>query len=675
MDNYTNLDLKKNELQKAALEPLPVAPLSPSVGQFYFDTTLKAIRIWDGVEWLSNADLPIASETVLGAIRGGERLTIDPDDGTLSADLQSDNNLTDALKEAILNIPNSIEEHNQSTLSHPYIQQLITQETTERMTADSSLSEAITTEVTRATSAENYLSTTKEDVSNKTTNISSTSTNTQYPTAKAVYEALQQVVPEGAVDESTTEYRVVRYNSKGLVIGGRKVTNEDIVNIDATKIGDGSITNTEFKYLDGVTSNIQNQIDNLDKDKDKASKTELKTEVQNATNSLTNITTNLQEQITDLSGVPTTLQADPTHYIVAAINIKDGGSGYSVDETFQLGAGNTTTIVIDKVSNTGSILSVSYPSTTFTTDIAIKNQSPSMYSGKGTGAKFDVVTSYAMGDTVTQGTLINVPEFDPLVQYTRLKGYVESAIAGLNKLKLKGYISSTDPKANGASVEIGTMWYQSNSTGEPDTNFPWTIKTWDGSSWITETGYVPNFNDIWMNKNVNDPLTATTYYWLDKWEKYGFTFDQSEFVHINDNQSISGIKTFTQTIIGNIETSNKWRNPITLDLKGHLTGSVSIDGSGDVTLNTTINPGTITNNMLVDSTIQSGKIANTAISNASYKYNRTLYANGNTESYQNWINSFASKINWLFDEKNKIFIQTNQPTARNEGDLWIQLAN
>lgn len=673
MDNYTNLDLKKNELQKAALEPLPVAPLSPSVGQFYFDTTLKAIRIWDGVEWLSNADLPIASETVLGAIRVGERLTIDPDDGTLSADLQSDNNLTDALKEAILNIPNSIEEHNQSTLSHPYIQQLITQETTERMTADSSLSEAITTEVTRATSAENYLSTTKEDVSNKTTNISSTSTNTQYPTAKAVYEALQQVVPEGAVDESTTEYRVVRYNSKGLVIGGRKVTNEDIVSIDATKIGDGSITNTEFKYLDGVTSNIQNQIDNLDKDK--ASKTELKTEVQNATNSLTNITTNLQEQITDLSGVPTTLQADPTHYIVAAINIKDGGSGYSVDETFQLGAGNTTTIVIDKVSNTGSILSVSYPSTTFTTDIAIKNQSPSMYSGKGTGAKFDVVTSYAMGDTVTQGTLINVPEFDPLVQYTRLKGYVESAIASLNKLKLKGYISSTDPKANGASVEIGTMWYQSNSTGEPDTNFPWTIKTWDGSSWVTETGYVPNFNDIWMNKNVNDPLTATTYYWLDKWEKYGFTFDQSEFVHINDNQSISGIKTFTQTIIGNIETSNKWRNPITLDLKGHLTGSVSIDGSGDVTLNTTINPGTITNNMLVDSTIQSGKIANTAISNASYKYNRTLYANGNTESYQNWINSFASKINWLLDEKNKIFIQTNQPTARNEGDLWIQLAN
>lgn len=673
MDNYTNLDLKKNELQKAALEPLPVAPLSPSVGQFYFDTTLKAIRIWDGVEWLSNADLPIASETVLGAIRVGERLTIDPDDGTLSADLQSDNNLTDALKEAILNIPNSIEEHNQSTLSHPYIQQLITQETTERMTADSSLSEAITTEVTRATSAENYLSTTKEDVSNKTTNISSTSTNTQYPTAKAVYEALQQVVPEGAVDESTTEYRVVRYNSKGLVIGGRKVTNEDIVNIDATKIGDGSITNTEFKYLDGVTSNIQNQIDNLDKDK--ASKTELKTEVQNATNSLTNITTNLQEQITDLSGVSTTLQADPTHYIVAAINIKDGGSGYSVDETFQLGAGNTTTIVIDKVSNTGSILSVSYPSTTFTTDIAIKNQSPSMYSGKGTGAKFDVVTSYAMGDIVTQGTLINVPEFDPLVQYTRLKGYVESAIASLNKLKLKGYISSADPKANGASVEIGTMWYQSNSTGEPDTNFPWTIKTWDGSSWVTETGYVPNFNDIWMNKNVNDPLTATTYYWLDKWEKYGFTFDQSEFVHINDNQSISGIKTFTQTIIGNIETSNKWRNPITLDLEGHLTGSVSIDGSGDVTLNTTINPGTITNNMLVDSTIQSGKIANTAISNASYKYNRTLYANGNTESYQNWINSFASKINWLLDEKNKIFIQTNQPTARNEGDLWIQLAN
>lgn len=33
--------------------------------------------------------------------------------------------------------------------------------------------------------------------------------------------------------------------------------------IDASKIADGSISNTEFQYLDGVTSNIQDQIDSL----------------------------------------------------------------------------------------------------------------------------------------------------------------------------------------------------------------------------------------------------------------------------------------------------------------------------------------------------------------------------------------------------------------------------
>lgn len=33
--------------------------------------------------------------------------------------------------------------------------------------------------------------------------------------------------------------------------------------IDASKIADGSVSNTEFQYLDGVTSNIQDQIDNI----------------------------------------------------------------------------------------------------------------------------------------------------------------------------------------------------------------------------------------------------------------------------------------------------------------------------------------------------------------------------------------------------------------------------
>src|SRR5690606_25804419 len=33
--------------------------------------------------------------------------------------------------------------------------------------------------------------------------------------------------------------------------------------IDAAKIADGSVSNTEYQYLDGLTGNIQDQIDDL----------------------------------------------------------------------------------------------------------------------------------------------------------------------------------------------------------------------------------------------------------------------------------------------------------------------------------------------------------------------------------------------------------------------------
>ncbi|MBS3999062.1 MAG: hypothetical protein KGZ71_01125, partial [Desulfobulbaceae bacterium] len=45
-------------------------------------------------------------------------------------------------------------------------------------------------------------------------------------------------------------------------IGNTQVTNAKLATgIDATKLADGSVTNTEFQYLDGATSNIQTQLD------------------------------------------------------------------------------------------------------------------------------------------------------------------------------------------------------------------------------------------------------------------------------------------------------------------------------------------------------------------------------------------------------------------------------
>lgn len=49
----TNLNLNKNELQNAVLQPLAVAPANPKLGQIYTDSSSdpKAIKWYDGTDW------------------------------------------------------------------------------------------------------------------------------------------------------------------------------------------------------------------------------------------------------------------------------------------------------------------------------------------------------------------------------------------------------------------------------------------------------------------------------------------------------------------------------------------------------------------------------------------------------------------------------------------------
>ena len=55
----------------------------------------------------------------------------------------------------------------------------------------------------------------------------------------------------------------ITYDSKGLVTAGTSLSAGDMpTGIDAANIGTGSVSNTEFGYLDGVTSAIQTQINN-----------------------------------------------------------------------------------------------------------------------------------------------------------------------------------------------------------------------------------------------------------------------------------------------------------------------------------------------------------------------------------------------------------------------------
>jgi hypothetical protein len=55
----------------------------------------------------------------------------------------------------------------------------------------------------------------------------------------------------------------ITYDSKGLVTASASLASSDMpIGIDAANIGSGAVSNTEFGYLDGVTSAIQTQLNN-----------------------------------------------------------------------------------------------------------------------------------------------------------------------------------------------------------------------------------------------------------------------------------------------------------------------------------------------------------------------------------------------------------------------------
>ena len=82
------------------------------------------------------------------------------------------------------------------------------------------------------------------------------------PISTATQTALDTKVDENAAIVGATKTKIT-YDAKGLVTAGADLAASDLPSaIDATKIADGSVTNTEFQYLGGVTSDVQTQLNN-----------------------------------------------------------------------------------------------------------------------------------------------------------------------------------------------------------------------------------------------------------------------------------------------------------------------------------------------------------------------------------------------------------------------------
>ncbi|WP_373891388.1 hypothetical protein ACAW68_06870 [Weissella confusa] len=108
---------------------------------------------------------------------------------------------------------------------------------------------------------------------------------------------------------------------------------------------------------------------------------------------------------------------------------------------------------------------------------------------------------------------------------------------------------------------------------------------------------VLNFDDnliyqVIVARDISDAVHKSTM-WVrirlgGNWGNWQSISKDDNVVHNTGNETVAGDKTFTSTINGNLSgnaaTATKWQTARTLSLTGTVTGSASIDGSGNVSI-------------------------------------------------------------------------------------------
>ena len=135
--------------------------------------------------------------------------------------------------------------------------------------------------------------------------------------------------------------------------------------------------------------------------------------------------------------------------------------------------------------------------------------------------------------------------------------------------------------------------------------------------------------DIW----TNIPNTALV--------NQGFTLG-STVIELGDTVgTVAGLTSVTSTsfsgnltgnVTGNADTASAWASARTIDLGSDLSGSVSIDGSSDVTLNASIVAGSVGTTELANSAVTTAKIADANVTNAKLANSTFTVSDGSNES-------------------------------------------
>jgi hypothetical protein len=90
-----------------------------------------------------------------------------------------------------------------------------------------------------------------EKLANKTQSLSSSSTTTQYPSAKAVYDEINNL-------QNSKQNNIT--GGASTITTSNLAANRALLSDGSGKVAVSAVTNTELGYLDGVTSNIQTQL-------------------------------------------------------------------------------------------------------------------------------------------------------------------------------------------------------------------------------------------------------------------------------------------------------------------------------------------------------------------------------------------------------------------------------
>jgi hypothetical protein len=254
-----------------------------------------------------------------------------------------------------------------------------------------------------------------------------------------------------------------------------------------------------------------------------------------------------KQDAADILTRPTSLQTtDPPTYLVFNIGILDAGEGYVAGDVLTLSVVKpdvgedltssvsvvvVVTFTVVAVDEAGAIVSFSFDNqTAYADDPAISEVIAS--GGSGSGAVCSIRTVYASGIVQKDGLLKYVSSLDPIVQMSRVRGYVKLYLEGSDMAReaflssIMRRWSSTFLYSAGDITNYDGAWYTPNSDdmpiyGESPATHPdkWlSVSGTDDGSGVDEVQVLKNKNRIdalWYEVFGNKDVQFSNHFALD----------------------------------------------------------------------------------------------------------------------------------------------------------------